>query len=117
MQRIWDVKNNGRGRAVLLGMVILLLIFSITGCGGNGGEEMNAAGVENSASESGEDEGATVFAVSTVRAAEGEIRDYLELNGDVTASRKVDTYPDASGKLSRIYVEVGQQVRKDQVIA
>lgn len=108
--------------AVLLGLV-LILAAGFAGCDRFGGKKADAAGdpagadapVEGQSAD--EEEAATVFAVSTVEAVQGQIRDYLELNGDVTAGTKVDTYPDAAGKLSKLFVEVGQRVRKDQVIA
>jgi len=59
----------------------------------------------------------TTFAVTTTLAVEGELKDYLELNGNVTARSTVDTYADTAGKLKHIYVKVGDIVRKDQVIA
>ncbi|MCF6334646.1 MAG: efflux RND transporter periplasmic adaptor subunit, partial [Spirochaetales bacterium] len=59
----------------------------------------------------------TVFAVSTTLAVEGEIKDYLQLNGDITASTTVDTFPDTAGKLKNLYVKVGDTVRKNQIIA
>jgi multidrug efflux pump subunit AcrA (membrane-fusion protein) len=99
--------------AVLLGLGMIILAL-IAGCDRFGGKD-SAAGAEKPAA--GEGEGVTVFAVSTVKAVKGQIRDYIELNGDVTAGTRVDTYPDAAGKLSRLYVEVGQRVRKGQVIA
>ncbi|MDY7027386.1 MAG: efflux RND transporter periplasmic adaptor subunit [Spirochaetota bacterium] len=129
MQKRWGMKYRRIGMAVLLGAAVIFLIVGVTGCsrGGNRGNSGEAGAASGSAS-AGEAQGPAgpggtaeesepVFAVSTIKAVEGQIRDYLELNGDVTASRKVDTYPDTAGKLSKIYVEVGQRVRKDQVIA
>jgi len=59
----------------------------------------------------------TIFAVNTTKAVKGEINDYIELNGDVQAKTKVDVYPDVMGKLTGIYVKVGQYVNKDDVVA
>jgi multidrug efflux pump subunit AcrA (membrane-fusion protein) len=98
---------SGLGAAMLLGMVLLL-----AGCDrlpGRGGDA-EAASKENAEPE-------TVFAVAVTEAVRGEIIDYLDLNGDISARTTVDTYPDAAGKLSRLFVEVGDTVRKDQVIA
>jgi len=107
--------------SILLGLALVLTI-GFSGCdrfGGKGdeaGAEVQAEG-KGERGEATEENAATIFAVSTVKAAQGQIRDYIELNGDVTAGTKVDTYPDAAGKLSRLFVEIGQRVRKDQVIA
>ena len=59
----------------------------------------------------------TTFAVSTTLAVEGEIKDYLQLNGDIAAKTTVDTFADTAGKLKNLFVKVGDTVRKDQIIA
>ena len=58
-----------------------------------------------------------VFAVNTMPAASGQIRDYLALSGDIIASSLVDTYSDAAGKVSRLYVSVGSKVKKGDPVA
>jgi len=58
-----------------------------------------------------------VFAVNVAPASKGQIRDYLSLSGDIIASSTVDTFSDAAGKVSKIYVSVGSRVRKDDPIA
>ncbi len=59
----------------------------------------------------------TVFAVNAFMSYKGDLNGYLEFGGDVSAVSSVDVLPDTSGKLSRIYVSVGDVVRKDQVLA
>ncbi len=79
---------------------------------------VQAAGQGNSQGPGqGGEEQQTVFAVSTIQSIRGQIKDYIDVNGDVVTKTKVDTYPDTAGKLSSLYVEVGDRVRKDQVIA
>ncbi len=58
-----------------------------------------------------------VFAVSAYQVSKTSLDDYLEFGGDVVASSSVDILPDSSGKLSRIYVSVGDYVRRDQLLA
>jgi len=58
-----------------------------------------------------------VFAVNTMPAASGQIRDYLALSGDIIASSIVDTYSDAAGKISRLYVSIGSAVKKGDPVA
>jgi len=60
---------------------------------------------------------AAVFAVNTITASNGQIRDYLALSGDIIASSTVDTFSDAAGKISKLFVSVGSRVRKDDPIA
>ncbi len=107
MNRKSNTGFSGLGVALLLGLVLLL-----AGCDKlpGRGEEAAAVPEENAEPE-------TVFAVAVTEAVQGEIIDYLDLNGDIAARTTVDTYPDAAGKLSRLFVEVGDTVRKDQVIA
>jgi len=57
------------------------------------------------------------FAVTTYKTTTGRLDDYLEFGGDVVASSVVNVMPDTSGKISRIFVSVGDLVRKDQVLA
>ena len=58
-----------------------------------------------------------VFAVNTTTAVKGQIQDYLALSGDIVASSTVDTYSDAAGKVSKLYVSVGSRIRKDDPVA
>ena len=59
----------------------------------------------------------SVFAVNTIPAAKGRIRNYLSLSGDIVASSTVDTYSDAAGKVSRIFVVLGSRVQKGDPVA
>ncbi len=115
-------------KGVVLFFAVLLTIGYFTGCDRFGGGDDSAkaetgqtdSGSKNAAeqgSENGNGEQETVFAVSTTKAVQGQIKDYIEVNGDVVTKTKVDTYPDTAGKLSSLYVEVGDRVWKDQVIA
>jgi multidrug efflux pump subunit AcrA (membrane-fusion protein) len=60
---------------------------------------------------------APIFAVNTVAASQGQIRDYLALSGDIVSGSTVDTYSDAAGKVTRLYVSVGDRVTRNQPIA
>ena len=60
---------------------------------------------------------APVFAVNTTLAVKGQIRDYIALSGDVWAGSTVDTYSDAAGRVSEIYVTVGRYVNRGDPIA
>jgi multidrug efflux pump subunit AcrA (membrane-fusion protein) len=60
---------------------------------------------------------AQVYAVNTIIAANGQISDYLALSGDIVSSSIVDTYSDAAGKVSRLYVSVGSVVQRGEPVA
>ena len=59
----------------------------------------------------------TIYAVNTMLASQGPIQDYLALSGDIIASSSVDTYSEAAGKISRVFVSVGRQVRRGDPVA
>jgi len=115
------------GAAVLLALMVL----SLTACDRSGiGRKdedgrapTEAAGRAADADQPGtenvayRDDVGTVFAVNTTQAVEGEILNYLQLNGDVVTESSVDVFPDTGGKLTGLSVALGQYVRKDQVIA
>ena len=99
---------------------LMIIVFGFSGCerikdtynkvknrGNPGGAPAAAQAASNE----------PVFAVNTIAAAKGLIRDYLALSGDIIASSTVDTYSDAAGKVSKLYVSVGSRVRKDDPVA
>ena len=91
-----------------------LMVFVLSSCDRvrqvYGKKDKDAEGVETA-------QEAPVYAVNTTTAARGMIRDYLPLSGDIVAGSTVDTYSDAAGKVVRVYVAAGSQVRKDAPIA
>lgn len=58
-----------------------------------------------------------VFAVNTSFAAQGPIQDHIPLSGDIVAGSSVDAFSDAAGRISRVYVSVGQRVNRGAPIA
>lgn len=58
-----------------------------------------------------------IFAVSAYEVSRTVLSDYLDFGGDVVAASSVDILPDTAGKLSRVYVRVGDYVYKDQLLA
>jgi len=60
---------------------------------------------------------APVFAVNTTTAAQGQIWDYIALSGDIIAGSTVDVYSDVAGRVTRVYVEIGQRVNRGSPIA
>jgi multidrug efflux pump subunit AcrA (membrane-fusion protein) len=58
-----------------------------------------------------------VFAVNTTLAVKGQIQDYLTFSGDIVAGSTVDVYPEAAGKVTDIFISVGQRVSKGAQIA
>jgi multidrug efflux pump subunit AcrA (membrane-fusion protein) len=103
--------------AVTTALVVAPLILSavLVACGAPGAkkDDAAAAGTEAQAAEAA----ALVFAVNTTTATRGQIRDYLLLSGDIVAGSTVDAYSDVAGKVTKLYVSVGDRVQKDDPIA
>ncbi|MCR5612260.1 efflux RND transporter periplasmic adaptor subunit [Treponema sp.] len=57
-----------------------------------------------------------VFAVNAYKVVPTTLDDYLEFGGDVDAASSVAVMPDTAGKISQIYVKVGQRVSKGQML-
>jgi multidrug efflux pump subunit AcrA (membrane-fusion protein) len=58
-----------------------------------------------------------VFAVNTTLAVKGQIHDYLTFSGDIVSGSTIDVYPEAVGKITDIFVSVGQRVNRGSQIA
>jgi multidrug efflux pump subunit AcrA (membrane-fusion protein) len=65
----------------------------------------------------GADKEEAVYSVRTARAEKRDIQEYFETGGDVITETSVDIFPDIAGKLARLYVGLGDTVRKGDVIA
>lgn len=119
MKRRYGIRRTGV--PALLVLVGLALILS--GCG-NGPEAANdgAEGSSEAGSSAPEErlrgqQAETVFAVNVTPAIRGEINDYIEVNGDVQTTTSVDIFSDTAGEIARLYVEVGDEVAAQQLIA
>jgi multidrug efflux pump subunit AcrA (membrane-fusion protein) len=58
-----------------------------------------------------------VFAVNTTLALQGQIQDYITFSGDIIAGSTIDVYPEAVGKVTQLFVSVGQRVNRGSQIA
>jgi len=103
-----------RGAAVAAALMIMT--FNFSGCEGNKDANTNSSGA---AQAGGGKPGTpvTVYAVSTSTAAQGPIEDYLGLSGDIVSSSTIDTFSDIAGKVSKIYIAIGNRVRKGDPVA
>lgn len=55
--------------------------------------------------------------VSVVEVSEGSFRNYVEIQGKVDAEENVQVTPEAAGVVTTVYANVGQSVRRGQVLA
>jgi len=111
--RKWEIGNGKsvfysllRGNGVSETPCSLIFVFIFVSLVCTGCAKVKAAS-ETKAAEEG-----TVFAVNTVKAAEGSLNDYIALSGDIIAGSSVDAYPEIAGKITNIFVSVGQRVTR-----
>jgi multidrug efflux pump subunit AcrA (membrane-fusion protein) len=88
----------------IVALAALSLVVVFAGCGGNEDAQDPAAEVP-------------VFAVNTSTAAQGQIWDYIALSGDIVAGSTVDVFSDVAGKVTRVYVSIGDRVNRGAAIA
>lgn len=102
-------KTNGIGIAVAA--LAMIAVGTLAGCA--------AKGEAAKGKKDGKDApaAAPVFAVNTTTAVKGQIRDYLALSGDLVAASTVDVYSDVAGKVTKLYVDIGTRVAKEDPIA
>jgi len=97
----------------LAAILTILLFLAFSGC-----ERIRETyGRQRGQTEGGSPPPATVFAVNTMLAVQGPIRDYLSLSGDIISSSTVDTFSDAAGRINRVHVAVGSRVQRGDPIA
>ncbi len=103
-----DKKSKVPGLLITLAVLLIAAgaVFFLT--------QKNNAQKEKTAAEENVEQ---IFAVNTTLAVEGQIRDYLYVNGDIVAKEFVDVYPDAAGKITEILVDLGEYVIKDEILA
>jgi membrane fusion protein (multidrug efflux system) len=107
---------NGRTDGTSIAFVVLAVIATILalgGCGkpGNDPKSPTAGGWGQQKEE------ASFFAVSESESVKGTLNNYIQLNGDIETKSSVDVYADTMGKVSRLYVNIGDRVKKDTIIA
>jgi len=94
-----------RSAFVITGAVVLIASCGKKDSGSSGGKGGKGENTQ------------AVFAVYTAEAGEGQINDYLSLAGDIVAGSTVDTFSDAQGKITRLFVSVGKRVSRGDPIA
>lgn len=109
-------KNTQRPARILLAVGLILVLGA---CQRPASEATPAAGTPAATGPAarGEATAAAVYAVNVTPAVQGQISDYIELNGDVRATATVEAFADVPGELVRLLVSVGQTVTAGQIIA
>ncbi len=91
---------------ILKSVVVFVLILGYAGC----------SNLKKTPGQTADSQ-TTIFAVTTTRAVSGQIKNYLEVNGDVVSRTSVDIFADTAGKLKSLNVRMGDSVKKGQIIA
>lgn len=98
-------------RSILVGVVLLvLLIVALISKGASkagmpGMPGMNAAEQE------------TVHSVKTKTLEAEVLQEYLTMNGNVQANNTISVYPEIGGKITKVYVTLGSNVKRGDLIA
>ncbi|MCP2519484.1 efflux RND transporter periplasmic adaptor subunit [Candidatus Aminicenantes bacterium AC-335-K20] len=92
-----------RNIKLILAIIVLILLVIFTSC------------KKRESSKREFEAGATP--VRVIKAQFGEISSKLTYTGTLEAWNKIDIIPDIAGKVAKIYVEVGDYVRKGQLLA
>jgi multidrug efflux pump subunit AcrA (membrane-fusion protein) len=93
-------------------LTLLLTVMVFCGC-----ERIKETYGKKQAGGEGAAQEAPVYAVNTTLAVQGQIQDYIALSGDIVAGSTVDAYSDAAGKVTQLYVAVGDRVSRGARIA
>ncbi len=92
---------------------VMLATALLAGCGRFGGASEAPEGTDPQAAGPAD----TVFAVNVTPAVQGQINDYIDVNGDVQTTTSVDVFSTTAGEVVRLHARVGQRVEADQLIA
>jgi len=116
------MKASNKKQILLSALLVVLFasLLSFTGCSrvkDTLGRIKETYGKKKTDGSGNDIKDAPVYAVNTVAAIQGQIQDYISLSGDIVSGSSVDAYSDAAGKVTRLYVSVGSNVRKGSPIA
>ncbi len=94
---------------IVFSLAALLMLGALIGC-----SKTDATAAQSSAAPVAAE--TVAIPVQVYKTSPEPITSYLRFSGDVSASVSVDILPELSGKVSNVYVEVGDRVAKDQVL-
>lgn len=97
------MKKNKFRKSAFFTAAVVLSCFSVSSCSKKNAPEA-------------EEKSEITYAVNALKIKKGNLDNYLEFGGDVDSVNAVDVLPDVSGKISSIKVNIGDIVKKDQII-
>jgi membrane fusion protein, multidrug efflux system len=99
-----NISPNKKLYGICGAILLLMLASAFSGCNKDKKAEERAREVP-------------VFAVNTTLAVKGQIQDYLTFSGDIVAGSTIDVYPEAAGKVTEVFISVGDRVSRGGRIA
>ena len=107
------ILHNKKKIGIIIGIILILVLAAVGFLSRD--KIMGLFGKEKDGKDAGPE--VPVFAVNTTQAVQGQIRDYIALSGDIIAGSTVDAYSEAAGKITRLFVAVGNRVSRGDSIA
>lgn len=105
---------------IIIGLVVVLAALIVVPNVLKGGPKPGDAGPAPATAAPAAGKGpavtSTVYSVKTQVLANGSLRDYLELTGDVVTETNVDVFADTGGRLAVVHVQVGDAMVKGKTI-
>ena len=101
------MKKRAVSSIIIIASILFVVVSASIVLGGNGGPR---GGNAEAAAE-------RVYSVELDEARSGTVRSLIRLNGEVVPTTNVDTYPEVSGEVQRLFVRLGDRVRRGQVVA
>ena len=115
--------RRGRRRLLLIVALIILALLGLLVTQGvlrrlsPTGDNAARLGRNSRGTREGREKEAREFAVTVVRAIEGDLSDIIKLTGDVVAKEEVEIFPEITGKVTGISIDLGDLVRGGQTLA
>ncbi|MCR5217972.1 efflux RND transporter periplasmic adaptor subunit [Treponema sp.] len=97
------MKKNSISKSALFTTAVILSCFGLSSC-------------SKKAAAANDEKNEITYAVNAYKIKPGNLDNYLEFGGDVDSVNAVDVLPDVNGKISSIKVNIGDMVKKDQII-
>ncbi len=106
-------------KLIIVVTAIVALTFACTprGEGTEGEQGAQSERAARPGTASNEEEAEQLFAVNTTIAREQSIVDYFDLSGDIRAQSNVTVVSEVAGDVTRIFVELGERVARNERIA
>src|SRR5262245_61848085 len=105
--RGWDDPLGGRHMRRRLGGIALLLVVAVVSC---------TPAAQTPPKPTGKDFAPAAIPITSALVAQGSIAATLVYSGNVQARSQVNVVPKITGRVERLYVDIGDEVRQGEVI-